>query len=143
MSSSAYSAHLQRTVVPQLAAVREAIAAVDGDIADYEQVARRLARADPARSHRTPAEIGAGVWVDTQVHDASVITLDLGLDVHLTLPVDEAAAYATKRADVLRKKRAALASREERLNWEVQQFEGAIKEADAREAAAAAAAPSS
>lgn len=34
MSSTAYSAHLQRTVVPQLAAVRDAIAGVDGDIAD-------------------------------------------------------------------------------------------------------------
>lgn len=86
-----------------------------------EQVARRLSRADPSRSHRTPAEIGAGVWVDTVVHDASVVTLDLGLDVHMSLPVAEAAAYATKRAEVLRKKRAALVLREERLSWEVEQ----------------------
>ncbi|KAL1407757.1 hypothetical protein Q8F55_007191 [Vanrija albida] len=136
--SAAYSAHLQRTVVPQLAAVRDAIAALDRDIAEYEQVARRLARAEPARTHKTPAELGAGVWVDTVVHDASVVTLDLGLDLHMALPVAEAAAYAAKRADVLRNKRKALASREERLAWEVEQFEGAIKEATAREAAGAA-----
>ncbi|CAK9781331.1 hypothetical protein CC85DRAFT_282854 [Cutaneotrichosporon oleaginosum] len=136
MSSAAYSAQIQNTLVPALAAVREEIARVDGDIRDYEQVARRLERLD-GKPHAGPSELGAGVWVDTVVPSTAAITLDLGLDVHLALPPKEAAEYATRRAGVLKKKREVLVRREERLLWEVEQFEGAVREAQAREAQSA------
>lgn len=51
----------------------------------------------------------------------AAVTLDLGLDVHLALPPNEAAAYATRRVGVLKKKREVLVHREERLLWEVEQ----------------------
>lgn len=35
--------------------------------------------------------------------------------------------------DVLKKKRTVLVGREERIQWEIEQFEGAVKEATARE----------
>ncbi|GMK55639.1 hypothetical protein CspeluHIS016_0206950 [Cutaneotrichosporon spelunceum] len=119
--------------MPALAAVRADIARVDSDIRDYEQVARRLALAGDG-PHAGPAELGAGVWVDTVVPSTAAVTLDLGLDVHLPLRPGEAAEYATRRAEVLKKKREVLVRREERLLWEVEQFEGAVREAQAREA---------
>ncbi|RSH77244.1 uncharacterized protein EHS24_003552 [Apiotrichum porosum] len=126
-SRAAYAAHLQGTIHPSLAATREAIARVDADIADYEQVARRLSAVNPEHgSRKAPVEIGAGVWADAVVRDTSKVTLDLGLDVHFSLPTPQAAEYAAKRAEVLKRKRDALAQREERLAWEVEQFEGVL-----------------
>lgn len=49
------------------------------------------------------------------------MTLDLGLDIHMDLPAPQAAEYATKRAEVLRKKRETVVKREERLKWEIEQ----------------------
>lgn len=63
----------------------------------------------------------------------SNVTLDLGLDIHFPLSASEAAEYASKRVEVLKKKRAVLVGREERIQWEISQFEGAVKEAEERE----------
>lgn len=63
----------------------------------------------------------------------SIVTLDLGLDIHLPLSNADARDYAAKRVEVLKKKRAVLVGREERIQWEIEQFEGAVKEAMARE----------
>lgn len=57
----------------------------------------------------------------------SAVTLDLGLDVHLDLSPSEAASYASRRADVLRKKKEAMARREERLRWEVGQVSAVLQ----------------
>lgn len=45
----------------------------------------------------------ADVLTDTRRPDASRITLDLGLDVHLEMPLPEAIEYAESRAKVLQK----------------------------------------
>lgn len=63
----------------------------------------------------------------------ATVTLDLGLDIHLPLSNTEARDYAAKRVEVLKKKRAVLVGRAERIQWEIEQFEGAVKEAMARE----------
>lgn len=74
-------------------------------------------------------------WI-SQANDSpstASVTLDLGLDIHLPLSLAEAREYASKRVDVLKKKRAVLVGREERVQWEIEQFEGAVKEAMERE----------
>ncbi|BEI84890.1 hypothetical protein CcaverHIS002_0502910 [Cutaneotrichosporon cavernicola] len=119
--------------MPAIVRVREDIAEVDRDIRDYEQVARRLEKMVD-KPHAGPAQLGAGVWVDTVVPSNTAVTLDLGLDVHIDLPPPAAAEYASRRAVVLKKKREALVRREERLMWQVDQFEGAVREAQEREA---------
>lgn len=92
-----------------------------------EQVSRRLNAIPPTPQPRSaPVELYAGVYADALVRDTATVTLDLGLDVHLAMPRGEAAVYAARRAQVLAGKRAALAVREERLKWEVEQFQGAL-----------------
>lgn len=54
------------------------------------------------------------------------MTLDIGLDIHISLPSTTAAEYAGKRAEVLLKRRSVLAERERKIEWEIQQFEGAL-----------------
>jgi hypothetical protein len=46
----------------------------------------------------------------------------------VSLPAPQAVEYCSKRAEVLRNKRAVLESRAEKLRWEAEQFEGALQE---------------
>lgn len=107
------------------------IVGIGGAADSSEQVARRLTALKGDAARAAPAELGAGVWVDTVVlvcrgmsdasPDTSSILLDLGLDIHLEMDTPVAAEYANKRAEVLRKKREVAVKREERLKWEVEQ----------------------
>lgn len=68
-------------------------------------------------------EMGAGVWVHTTMYvvnlqrmlgrevanhvhkrpDITVITLDLGLDLHLDMPLADAKEYVKKKLEILKK----------------------------------------
>ncbi|OCF57764.1 prefoldin, alpha subunit [Kwoniella mangroviensis CBS 10435] len=123
-----YSAHLQSTLLPELEVTRYALITVEHDISEYDDLLRRLNQLEQAdeRGVETLSELGAGVWVETRISDTKTVTLDLGLDVHMDMPLSEAKGYVSKKIDALKKKGDGLSKKEEYLVWQVGQFHGAL-----------------
>jgi hypothetical protein len=88
-----------------------------------EDLGRRLGRVVEERRRgvhgtQTLVEVGAGVWVDAEMWamnltgkvladvsrpDTSVVTIDIGLDLHVEMEIEQALAFCTRRVEVLRK----------------------------------------
>ncbi|WWC93269.1 prefoldin, alpha subunit [Kwoniella sp. B9012] len=127
-----YSAHLQSTLLPELEVSRHALISVEHDISEYDDLLQKLDQLEKAdeRGIETLSELGAGVWVETRISDTKTVTLDLGLDVHMDMPLAEAREYVIKKIDVLKKKRDSLSKKEEFLVWQVGQFHGALSQSN-------------
>ncbi|WVQ80016.1 hypothetical protein IAT38_002117 [Cryptococcus sp. DSM 104549] len=123
-----YASHLQNSLLPELEATRHSLAQVEFDISEYEALRGKLVDLgkEQGKSIETTSELGAGVWVHTKIPDTSAITLDLGLDLHLDMPVADAQEYTKKKVEVLKKKRDVLSQKEEHLVWQIGQFHGAM-----------------
>ncbi|ORX38248.1 Prefoldin subunit-domain-containing protein [Kockovaella imperatae] len=126
-----YASHLNTVLLPSLDQLRRNLAKLEQDIAEYDDVSQKakLLVADARRPQEAMMDLGAGVYVDVIVPDTSQMTLDLGLDIHLQMPVDEAGEYAAKRVTMLQKRRSALKIKEENLIWQIEQFRGAMNQA--------------
>ncbi|ORY32094.1 Prefoldin subunit-domain-containing protein [Naematelia encephala] len=128
-----YTTHLRNDLFPAIQAAREGIARLEWDISEYKDVISRLANVrlrSTTEPEETLTELGGGIWVDARIQDTSSVTLDIGLDIHMELSVQDAIAYSTKRISVLEKKKDVLTKRMEGLEWQVEQFNGAIAQAD-------------
>jgi len=105
---------------------------IEADIAEYETLADRLELLlqSSVEAQSTLTELGAGVWVDASIPDAKTVTLDLGLGVHADLPVHTAVDFVSKRVEVLRRKKMRHETKLQTLTWQIEQFQGAIANAD-------------
>ncbi|RSH85678.1 hypothetical protein EHS25_003819 [Saitozyma podzolica] len=131
--SRLYAQHLTTDLLPSLEATRQAIQQTEHDISEYRDLAERLRGLEQTghAPQTTLTELGGGCYVDAQIPDTSRVTLDIGLELHLEMGAGEAIEYAEKRAGVLEKRISALKVREENIIWQIEQFRGAIAEADA------------
>ncbi|OXH28053.1 hypothetical protein J008_04575 [Cryptococcus neoformans] len=126
--SQVYSAHLRNALLPELENTRQRLSTVETDIAEYALLKDKIAglQKEQGKEVNTMSEMGAGVWVHTTIPDISVITLDLGLDLHLDMPLADAKEYVKKKLEILKKKRDSLSQKEELLVWQIGQFQGAM-----------------
>ncbi|WWC63665.1 uncharacterized protein I303_106270 [Kwoniella dejecticola CBS 10117] len=125
-----YCAHLQTSLLPELVTTRRALAGVESDISEYENLSVKIDELEKVKgkSIETLTEMGAGVWIEATIPDSSYITLDLGYDIHLDLSLTEAREYIVRKIEVLKKKGDNLSKKEEFLVWQVGQFQGALSQ---------------
>ncbi|KGB76327.1 hypothetical protein I307_00508 [Cryptococcus deuterogattii 99/473] len=126
--SQVYSVHLRHALLPELENTRQRLSTVETDIAEYALLKDNLVglQKEQGKEVKTMSEMGAGIWVHTTIPDISVITLDLGFDLHLEMPFADAEEYVKKKLEILKKKRDSLSQKEEFLVWQIGQFQGAM-----------------
>ncbi|ADV23534.1 hypothetical protein I315_02641 [Cryptococcus gattii Ru294] len=126
--SQVYSAHLRNALLPELENTRQRLSTVETDIAEYALLKDNLVglQKEQGKEVNTMSEMGAGIWVHTTIPDISVITLDLGFDLHLEMTLADAEEYVKKKLEILKKKRDSLSQKEEFLVWQIGQFQGAM-----------------
>ncbi|WRT68706.1 uncharacterized protein IL334_005686 [Kwoniella shivajii] len=123
-----YTAHLQTSILPELESTRHLLLKIENDIAEYEDLRKKIDELEKVDNVETLTELGAGVWVEAVISDTKIITLDLGLNLHLDMSLAEARRYTMKKTDILKMKRDTFSKKEEFLVWQVGQFHGAITE---------------
>nr|XP_031863863.1 uncharacterized protein CI109_000506 [Kwoniella shandongensis]KAA5530935.1 hypothetical protein CI109_000506 [Kwoniella shandongensis] len=118
-----YSAHLRNSLLPELEITRQKLAQVEFDISEYETLREKLSELgkQDGKGLDTLTELGAGVWVEAEVPDTSVVTLDIGLGLHLDMSTADAQEYTKKKMEQLKRARDKLSEKEEHLVWQVGQ----------------------